>query len=73
MKTGKLTVFRGYGLTDHLLELKVNQSCTIPLTEYSISVVRVTAAKLKKRGFLFKVQQKRKRDLAEGTKVTRLA
>lgn len=45
---GRLTVYRGYGLTAHLLELKVGKSCEIPFSEYSLDVIYATLSRMKR-------------------------
>ena len=70
---GRLTVFRGFTLTDHFRCLNVNQSCYVPLEQYSKSVIHSTLQKLKKEELLFVTKSMRKgKQPAHEIKVTRI-
>ena len=69
---GRLTVHRSYGLTDHLLALKVNQSCYIPIEDYNVATIRATLYRIKKlRGFEYITKLKKRNNLLKEIKVTR--
>jgi hypothetical protein len=71
---GRLTVQRGFGLTDHLLTLKVKQSCYVPLNMYNINVIHATLSRMKKvRGLHFETKIiRQKNEPASEVKVTRV-
>ena len=71
---GRLTVQRGFGLTDYLLELKVGKCCYIPIDTYNIPTVRATISRLKKtRGLLYETKKiKKKNEPLREIRVTRL-
>lgn len=63
-------ITRGYGLTDQLKALKVNQTCTIFFKDYSLAVVYTTIQRLNKKGpyrFLTRRKKKRKEELDKVT------
>lgn len=71
--TGRLTVQRGFGLTDHLIALKINQTCYVKTKDYSRNVISVTVCKLRKRGYDFIVKRRRRgKRPVEEVKVTRI-
>ena len=68
----KLIVRRGFGLTDHLRALEVNQTCFVPLEEYSLNVIYVAIHKLKQQGYRYKTQRKKpKRGILKEIQITR--
>lgn len=73
MAEKKLVVHRGFGLTDHLLALDYQESCYIPVDQYSPNVLYVTLSKLRKRGINFTTHRiKPKGKPLQEIKVTRL-
>lgn len=62
MESAGAVVTRGFGLTEQLKALRVNQICTIFFKDYSLSVVYSTIARLNRRGpFRFQTRRKKKK------------